>query len=138
MSREHGRCLCGAISVEVEAIKESLGVCHCTMCRTWGGGPFLAVECGTAVKFSDESKVGRYRSSEWAERGFCKQCGTHLFYCYLQDNSYHIPAGIFPDLQATMTSQIFIDEKPNYYRFANETKMLTGEQLVALFNKGQE
>jgi len=31
------------------------------------------------------------------------------------------------------TRQIFIDEKPDYYDFANPTEMQTGEQVFAAF-----
>ena len=37
-------------------------------------------DCGTDVIFEDESAIGVFESSEWAERGFCKSCGTALFY----------------------------------------------------------
>ena len=30
-----------------------------------------------------------------------------------------------------LTTEIFIDEKPDYYAFANETKKLTGEEAMA-------
>ena len=42
-----GTCLCGAVTVSVSQPAASVGACHCRMCRKWGGGPLLAVECGT-------------------------------------------------------------------------------------------
>jgi hypothetical protein len=32
-----------------------------------------------------------------------------------------------------LTSQIFIDEKPAYYTFANQTKTMTGAEVFAMF-----
>ena len=32
-----------------------------------------------------------------------------------------------------MEGQIFIDEKPNYYEFANDTPKMTGKQVFAQF-----
>ncbi len=39
-----GACLCGAVQIDVEVNSEEITVCHCSMCRTWGGGPALTVE----------------------------------------------------------------------------------------------
>ncbi|WP_442512508.1 GFA family protein, partial [Novilysobacter longmucuonensis] len=39
-----GSCLCNSIIVSAPAEAE-VGVCHCSMCRRWGGGPMLAVHC---------------------------------------------------------------------------------------------
>jgi hypothetical protein len=61
-----GSCLCGSIEV-VAPDHEQVGLCHCSMCRRWSGGPMFAVHCGGNVKFSGAVPV-TYRSSEWAER----------------------------------------------------------------------
>ncbi len=126
-----GSCLCGAIQVNAEDHHE-INACHCSMCRRWGGGPLLAVHCEPNVRFTGD--VRSYRSSEWAERGFCPTCGTHLFYRLLQTGEYILGAGLFePGQDFVMTGQIFIDEKPGYYAFANETPTLTGTEVFAQF-----
>ena len=33
-----------------------------------------------AVDFTGASNIARYDSSEWAQRGFCRNCGSNLFY----------------------------------------------------------
>ena len=38
-----GTCLCGAVEV-VAGDATQIGLCHCSMCRRWTGGPFFAVE----------------------------------------------------------------------------------------------
>jgi len=106
------------------------------MCRRWGGGPMLAVHCRSGVAFAGHAPAV-YRSSEWAERGFCPTCGTHLFYHLLPSAEYILPAGLFQDEDFEVTSQIFVDEKPGYYALANETAMLTGEQVFAQFAEEQ-
>jgi hypothetical protein len=130
----HGGCLCGAVGLSTTSIDRHVAACHCGMCRKWGGGALLAVECGSDVNFTGGENIGIYQSSEWAERGFCNKCGTHLFYRIKQNNQYYIPAGVFHNDQGFVLShQVFIDEKPEYYSFANETKNLTGEELFAQF-----
>lgn len=130
----NGKCLCGAIEVSTTD-SHKIDVCHCRMCRRWGGGPLLAVHCSSGVAFSGELEPSVYQSSDWAERGFCSTCGTHLFYRLLSSNEYALPVGLFePDSGFHMRSQIFIEEKPAYYEFANETPTLTGEQAFAQFS----
>lgn len=59
---------------------------------------------------------------------------THLFYRFKQNNQYHIPAGIFArDNSFVFDYQIFIDRKPEYYAFANETKKLTEAEVLGMF-----
>lgn len=134
-----GGCLCGAVRVTVPAMSGSVGACHCSMCRKWGGGPFLAIECGTDVHFAGEEDIVLYQSSGWAERGFCGRCGTHLFYRLKQDGQYALPAGLLDDLEGlVLDHQIFVDEKPPLYEFANRTKNLTGAEVFELFGVAPE
>lgn len=125
-----GSCLCGAIEVTADD-HHDIGLCHCSMCRRWSGGPMFAVECGGNVAFTGTPV--RYRSSDWAERGFCGTCGTHLFYHLLQGDQYVLPAGLFQDQPFHLDSEIFIDEKPAFYDMANDTKKLTGQQVFEQF-----
>ena len=94
-------------------------------------------DCGTSLKIDDPSNLGAYRSSEWAERAFCKQCGTPLYYRLIDKDLYFVSAEAFDDLKDyAFTSQIFIDEKPAYYDFANKTHNMTGAEVFALFAPG--
>ena len=130
----HGACLCG--SVRLSASPESLhaGACHCGICRKWGGGPMLAVECGDNVRIEGAADVSVYASSEWAERGFCRYCGTHLFYRPRQGGFHAIPLGLFDSEPAwQLEEEIFIEAKPAYYDFANSTRKLTGAEVFAQF-----
>lgn len=121
------KCLCGDIEIEA-ADNNDVGLCHCDMCRRWTGGPMFAVHCGTDVEFSGLTPA-RYQSSDWAERGFCPNCGTTLFYFLLPTKEYILSAGLFQDRDFNLTQQIFIDEKPAYYEFSNQTENLTGQQV---------
>ena len=46
-----------------------------------------------------------------------------------------MPAGLFDSDEGalTFTTQVFIDEKPGYYNFANDTQNLTGPEIFAMF-----
>ncbi len=139
LSTAKGSCLCGAVEISTTTMNPHVAACHCSMCRKWGGGALLGVECESDVGFSGEENIGVYQSSEWAERGFCKQCGSHIFYRLKDNNHYYIPVGIFDnDENLVFDLQVFIEEKPEYYSFANETKNMTGEELFAMFTSTSE
>lgn len=129
-----GSCLCGAVSLDVTADGYSVAACHCTMCRTWAGGPMLSLESVSSVSIDGEVDVGVYTSSDWAERGFCRRCGTHLFYRLRDGSHYAVPVGLV-DHGAPwhFDTQIFIDEKPGFYAFANQTTDMTGPEVFEAF-----
>ena len=106
-----GTCLCGSITIQIEH-EGSFEACHCDMCRKWGGGPFLSIHAKSYQLLSDENKVSKYQSSDWAERGFCQNCGTHLFYYLKPTDDYMVPLGLFQQEELFhFKEQIFIDKK---------------------------
>jgi hypothetical protein len=129
-----GRCLCGAVQVVAKTMGDKVGACHCNMCRQWTGGPLLVVDCGSDVSFNGAENITAFDSSKWAERGFCQKCGSHLFYRFKQNNQYFVPVGLFEGSTAfVFDHQVFIDEKPEYYCFSNETKNMTGAEVLAMY-----
>lgn len=126
-----GHCLCSAVSITVEQVKPQIEICHCDMCRRWGGLALADIH-GDSFVIEGEDNVGVYRSSEWAERAFCKTCGTNLWYRFLPTDLHGFQAGLFelPE-HMTIKKQIFVDEKPHWYDFAQETEMQTGPEVIA-------
>ena len=79
-----GGCICGAVRYEVSQLPDDdVGYCHCRMCQRALGGLFgyfvifSGSHIGGTFKFT-RAEPKYYRSSEWAERGFCPECGTPL------------------------------------------------------------
>jgi hypothetical protein len=133
-----GRCLCGAVGFTAKVAGRSIDACHCSMCRRWTGGPFLGLAHDGAVSFEGAEHIGVYKSSAWAERAFCKVCGTSLYWRVSGTQEYSFCAGTLDDQSALgLTTEIFIDEKPGYYAFANETRKLTGEEAMASLKAGR-
>ncbi|WNO53830.1 GFA family protein [Stakelama saccharophila] len=128
-----GRCLCGAVTISARLPGPELDACHCDMCRRWGGIAFLSTRSVTDPVFTGAEHIKRFVSSDWAERGFCRECGTHLFYFHRPRGTYSFPVGLFDVPQAIMAEEIFIDEKPDYYAFAADTEKLTGAEVRAKF-----
>ncbi len=129
-----GTCLCGAVTLKVEKVGERFIACHCGTCRQWSGGPLMAVDCGDGVAVEGKESLGVFDSSSWADRGFCKKCGTHLFYRLKEKQQYQIPIGLFQDtVSPEFSLQVFIDKKPENYAFANETREWTEAQVMEMF-----
>ena len=131
MSEGKGSCLCGAVKITVKKMKNNVDACHCGMCRKWGGGPFMCVDCGSDVTFEGEENISVYDSSDWAERGFCKKCGSHLFYRLKEVNDHQVPVGLFDEQNNYhFELQVYIDQKPSFYDFANKTKEMTEAEVI--------
>lgn len=128
-----GSCLCGAVKITATAEEPTITVCHCDMCRRWSSGPYMEVTC-QKVSFDGAENIGRIRSSDWAERGFCTKCGSNLFYHIIDAPEYQISAGLIDDpSDLQMSLQVFTDSKPQFYEIANKTKMMTGAEVYAEF-----
>jgi hypothetical protein len=110
------------------------GSCLCGAITKWCGGPSMSFDAGTAVEITGGQFITRYDSSEWAIRGFCSHCGTHVLYMLKDIGEYILPVGLFDDENRfDFENQIFIDKKPAYYHFGNSTTDLTAEEVYAQF-----
>jgi len=133
-----GKCLCGAVRIRIAPAEPHIGACHCDMCRRWGGGPSLSLRLVSDPEIEGGEHIARFPSSDWAERGFCRICGTHLFYFFKPKSGYSFQAGLFAGAEAfDLADEIFIDEKPGYYAFAGERERLTGPEVMAEAGLGE-
>jgi len=134
-----GECLCGGVKFTATPKNGDVGVCHCGMCRKGTAGSYFAVDCGETLKFIDETNVGVYTSSDWAERVFCKNCGTPIVWRTKDGKMNVVSVNTFDDAgDLTLDHEIFIDEKPGYYSFSEKTQQMTGAQVFEMFASQQE
>ena len=109
------------------------------MCRKWSGGVYLGlhVHAGGAT-FTGEERITVYRSSDWAERGFCSICGSSLF-CRItapgpHQGDLHFGLGTLDDPGGiSLAEEIFIDEKPEGYAFEGNRKTMTAAEVFAMY-----
>jgi hypothetical protein len=74
-----GGCLCGAIRYRSTAAPVRGVICHCELCRRHSGAPCLAFVHFPVKAFAWTGAMPCwYRSSQFAERGFCPTCGSTL------------------------------------------------------------
>ncbi len=95
-----------------------------------------------AVRFSvevsaKETALGLYKSSEWGERLFCKTCGSSILWRSIDQTFRSVPAALLEGLEdLDVSTEIFIDEKPDYYAFAGARTRMTGAEVFAAFGAG--
>jgi hypothetical protein len=112
-----GRCLCGGVQYAVTGPLRAIVACHCSQCRQTSGHYVAA----TSVRSSDleltaASTLTWYRSSDSAERGFCRRCGGNLFWRPTDGRSTSIMAGTLdPPTGLAVDKHIFVSGKSDYY-----------------------
>jgi hypothetical protein len=125
-----GHCLCGAVSFTATEVDPHFHVCHCGMCRRHAGAPTMSVGVG-GIAFQGEGDILRYKSSDFAERGTCKKCGSHLFYHLFQPSMYIMSIGAFDDQSKfTIGGEIYVDMKPEGYAFAGSHTRETEHEFL--------
>ncbi len=98
MTIRTGGCQCGAVRFRAESLLDNPHVCHCRMCQKATGGFFAAL---VGVPDSDlawtRGEPAVFRSSEHVERGFCRDCGTPLFYHDVNGRHHSLTIASFDD-----------------------------------------
>ena len=78
-----GGCLCGAVRFEVAAPTKWCAHCHCSLCRRAHGAAFVTWFGVPNEHFrftGGEDQVVWHSSTPEARRGFCRTCGSTLFF----------------------------------------------------------
>jgi hypothetical protein len=89
-----GGCQCGAVRYELTARPNNPCICHCRMCQKQFGN-FFGSFAGVDSKYFKISRgiVEFFRSSDDAERGFCRDCGTPLAYKFVSQPRIYVSIG---------------------------------------------
>ena len=100
-SRASGKCLCGAISFVMRFPSKWVAHCHCTKCQRSHGAAFVTwvgVDESQVSIHDPEKLIEWYASSDEAARGFCRRCGSSLFFRSAKwDGELHIARANFSD-----------------------------------------
>ena len=91
-----GGCQCGAVRYHTEEMLDNSHICHCRMCQKAVGNIFAALVAAPreAIVWTRGSPA-RFRSSEHVDRGYCRDCGTPLFFQYLEGERVSLTIGSF-------------------------------------------
>ena len=135
-----GGCLCGAVRFELQDAPAEYGACHCSMCRKFSGGIELGLQVPPdGVTWTGEDNIQTYQSSVWAERGFCKTCGSSLYWRLTAEGPMHgllsLSAGALDSLDGLrFASEVYIDNKPASHAFtdAESRNQMTEADVMAM------
>lgn len=121
-----GQCECGAVEFQVPQLRDTITVCHCSQCRRSSGHLWAStVAPAKTVKFTKDEGLTWYKSSDFAERGFCKHCGSSLFYRMQDDDRLAIAAGCLNSPEGLeITKHIFVKDKACYYQITDQAEQL--------------
>ena len=117
-----GRCLCGAIAYRIDGPLVDLGACHCSQCRRQSGHFWASFDVAPEdLTITGMDNVTWYRSSETAERGFCRTCGSFLFWREVGAEAFEISAGSLDRPTGLhLEKHIFVADKGDYYEIADD------------------
>ncbi len=109
------QCLCGAVRFDGQLVDDAVLLCHCQQCQRWtGGGPLTTVRVKD-VTIEGADNIGTYYASEHGERGFCKTCGTTLYWTMRGKPPAFLPVGLLEDQSGlTVKEEIFVDHRPGW------------------------
>lgn len=117
-----GSCLCGGVSYTVAEPLRPVVACHCTQCQKTSGHYVAATQAVAAnLTLIKDECLTWFRSSETAERGFCRRCGGNLFWRKLGDEFVSIMAGTLDGPTGLkIENQIHTEMASDYYSPSHE------------------
>ncbi len=121
-----GRCECGKVRFNVESPREAITVCHCSQCRRTSGHLWAATHAPyDQVEFLESEGLTWFASSDFAKRGFCKYCGSSLFYRMNGEDSIGIAVGCLDSPTGmSIGRHIFVADKGDYYDIKDDVPIL--------------
>ena len=115
---------------------KTYGACDCDMCRRWTGGVWMGVVAHEEPEITGTPQI--WTLSRMAERAFCPECGSSIWYRPKVGKTPTLGQGLFDD-QAdwTRSREIFVDNKPDHYAFGAPAKALTGAATIIAYLLGR-
>ena len=128
MEKHSGSCLCGAVRFRTSGALRGVIYCHCTQCRKQTGHYVAATQAADQnIAIEGAENLTWYAASPGARRGFCKECGSSLFWERLKSGAIGIAAGTLDAPTKLKTIRhIFVDHRGDYYRIADRLRKSPG------------
>lgn len=114
---KEGACLCEAVRFRTHGALRGVIYCHCSQCRRQTGHYYAATEVEDALLEIDGAEnLTWYAASDFAKRGFCRVCGSALFWKRNDAAVISIMAGSFNQPSGLRgQAHIFVADKGDYY-----------------------
>ncbi len=120
------RCECGKVEFTIESPRESVTVCLCSQCRRTSGHLWASTHAPyDSVMFLTDEGLEWYASSNTAKRGFCRHCGSSLFYRMNDEDGIGIAAGCIEGPTGLhIGKHIFVASKGDYYEIKDNVPLI--------------
>jgi hypothetical protein len=105
-----GGCQCGKVRYQASGPRDRSSICHCRMCQKASGGPFMAFVRFPADQVHWTSPPAIFASSNYVERGFCRDCGTPLTYRNITGANVSLTINSLDDPESVRPEQVFSPE----------------------------
>jgi hypothetical protein len=118
-----GSCLCGAVTFTLTGPLRPSVACHCIQCRKTSGHYVSATQVGPdQLEITSDAGLTWYQSSPEAKRGFCRVCGSSLFWRHDGDGgAKSVMTGTLDGPTGLKTEKhIFTAFKGDYYDLADD------------------
>ncbi len=130
-SRMTGGCLCGAVRFHVTQNMRQIVACHCGQCQRTHGNFAAYSACDREALTIDEDRgLEWFKSSEKARRGFCKECGSSLFWEPTFESYAAVSAGALDETgDLKLVRHIHTGDKPDWYEITDGLEAFEGSML---------
>jgi hypothetical protein len=117
-----GSCLCRVVRFTAKGPLRGVVYCHCSQCRKQTGHFFAATNVAdSAIAIIGAENLTWYAASDEAKRGFCRLCGSVMFWKHNELDEISVLAGAF-DTPSGLRGEvhIFVGDKGDYYEIQDE------------------
>jgi hypothetical protein len=113
----YGSCLCGGVRYRAALPVAHASHCYCTMCQKQHGaaaGSYANVASAGFVIEQGNGLITEYASSDHGRRGFCRVCGSTLFWRSTESpDRIAITLGTMePEYAGEVEREWFVENKP--------------------------
>ncbi|MCO4316185.1 GFA family protein [Phyllobacterium sp. 21LDTY02-6] len=131
-----GSCLCGEVSFKTSGPLRGVVYCHCTQCRKQSGHHYAATNVlDDNIEISGTDHLSWYRASKQARRGFCRDCGSALFWKHDDLDYISVMAGAFEAPSGLKGEcHIFVADKGDYYEIDDGLPQFAASGSIVVAN----
>lgn len=117
--RYRGSCLCRRVTYVVDGPLTGASACHCGQCRRQSGHVWASARAPVDL-VSISGEVRWFAASAPAERGFCPECGSFLFWKHTDEDMISVALGSLDGPTGLrLERHIFTADKSDYCDIAD-------------------
>ena len=121
-----GSCECGRVTFSLSGTIPDVELGHCSQYRKTSGHSWASVLVpDEQCKITSDETLKWRRSSDSAQRGFCTDCGSSLFYKHDEENKIAVAVGALETpTDLGIERHIFVKDKGDYYQIPDHEHQL--------------